>query len=191
MKKKLALSLAILMVAVLAVTAVASAQIMYVKTGNGKTLNVRSNPWKADNNIMAQVAYGTALNVEYYVNSTWACVTLATGSDEGFVQTQYLVSYYPGAYVPTKTSTTTNSKYADESYSSFRQVENYKVTVCNSRSGAVAKLRWAPSKSAALVDTLYAGDSVTVLAEGKNWYQVQDDKSGAVGFINTNFLNLN
>ena len=55
MKKCICLILALITVALIALPAVSfaetSAEFMYVKTGNGRTLNVRSEP-KMGNNIM-------------------------------------------------------------------------------------------------------------------------------------------
>ena len=188
MKRKLSLFLALLMIAMVAVTSVASANTYYIKSSNGKGVYVRSNPWKADNNILTSLPYGTAVNLEYWVNNEWAAITLVTGSDIGYVMRRFLVKDYPGAYVPPK-NPTTNTNASGDVYSAMRYVDSYSATVKNSRSGAVVKLRWAPSKSAAVMTTMYPGDTVTVLAVSKDWYQVQDQETGMVGFLNTAFIN--
>jgi SH3-like domain-containing protein len=49
-------------------------------------------------------------------------------------------------------------------------------------------MRWAPNAKAKLIHSYAAGEMLTVLAELKNWYQVQDPENGWVGFIRSDFL---
>ena len=186
MKKRVALILAALTIALCILPMSAMAQTMYVKSANGKSVHVRTTPITGTSNVICDIPYGGSVNVTGYLNSTWAIVTNPVGSGECYMMAKFLVSYYPGAYVPT---TTTTGTATDASFSSFKQVEEYTVSVKTARSGAIAKLRWAPSKSAALMQTLYAGSTVTVLAEGKDWYQVRDENTGKVGFLNVAFIN--
>lgn len=186
--KKLCLALAVMMLSICVLTAVAYANPYYIVSSNGKGVNVRSNPWKADDNVLANLAYGTAVNLEYIYNNEWAVITLASGSDPAYVMRRFLSANYPGPYVPKKPTEPTKPSVSSDVYASFRFVDDHEATVMNSRSGAVAKLRWAPAKSAAVMGVLHAGDTVNVLAIGKDWYQVQDPETGMVGFLNAAFV---
>ena len=73
---------------------------MYVRTGNGKTLNVRSEPNTGDN-VIYRFQYGQEVTVAYHLGNGWSCVRLAGAFDQdGYVMTKFLVNEKPGKYVP-------------------------------------------------------------------------------------------
>ena len=181
MKKTLCLILALLTVALATLPlfcAVADTR-MYVKTGNGKSLNVRSEP-KMGDNIIATIKYRTAVNV-IKRSGKWSLIELATGSDPAWVVSSYLVSKDPGPYKKKQNVTKTNA----ENFSSFKLLGNntYDVIVNPSKTGGFVNLRWTASKAGAVVKKLAADTELTVLAEGKYWLQVMDNESGFVGFV--------
>ena len=47
---------------------------------------------------------------------------------------------------------------------------------------------WAPSTSSELQATYRANDELLAIRELPNWYQVEDQGTGAVGFISKQFL---
>ena len=49
-------------------------------------------------------------------------------------------------------------------------------------------MRWAPVKSAPLIESYCNGTPLLVIAELKTWKQVEDPETGAVGFIRQDFL---
>ena len=49
-------------------------------------------------------------------------------------------------------------------------------------------MRWAPSKKATLIHAYSSGEKLMVLAELKDWCQVQDPDTGWVGFVRSDFL---
>ena len=49
-------------------------------------------------------------------------------------------------------------------------------------------LRWAPSTEAERIATCPQGKQLTVIGETKNWYQVQDPKTGMIGFISRQYV---
>jgi len=51
-------------------------------------------------------------------------------------------------------------------------------------------LRWAPSTEAERIATCPQGKELTVLAELKNWYQVEDPATGMIGFIKRTFVSV-
>lgn len=183
--------LSILCVAILAIGLMAPALGMadtaaWVKTGNGRNLNVRAEA-KTGDNVIGSIKYGTEVRILYYsANGKWACIELASGSDPGWVMTSYLVYYNPGKYVKKQTS----EKTSDDLYSSFKMTDDeaYTVVAKPSKRGGFVSLRWAPSKSAPVMKKLFADAELTVLAEGKNWLQVQEESTGYVGFVDAKLV---
>lgn len=196
MKKMVCLVLALITVALIALPAISFAQAdgeyLYVKTGNGKTLNVRSEP-KMGNNIMGTIAYGKKVRVYQYANGgKWALVepTDWSMSNPGWVMTSYLVKDKPGKYQKktVKEDPKTAEKSVTDIYSTMIHVDPYEATVKPAKTGDFVNVRWAPSKSAAVMTLLYGGSEVTVLCEGEGWNQVQDINTGYVGFVDASFL---
>ena len=56
------------------------------------------------------------------------------------------------------------------------------------RASGWAPMRWAPSKSTEQIATYKQDDQLLVIAELKDWYQVEDPNTGAVGFMHKQFL---
>ena len=199
MKRFLILVASLVLVLSVCMTSALAYETMYVKTGNGKTLNVRSEPSTADrNNVILQWPYGHQVVVDYHLGNGWTCVMLAGQYDCGYVQTKYLVSKDPGKYVPTsadaelaKPATSKESYTLDqlnEVLKTARSVTPYNVTLYPTRSSGWVYLRWVPSRNAQYVTTYSGGQEVQVLAELKDWYQVQDPETGKVGFVYTSYV---
>lgn len=194
MKKCICLILALITVALIALPVIGLAdeggEYMYVKTGNGKTLNVRQEP-KMGDNIIGSIAYGKKVRVYQYANGgKWALVepTDWSMSNPGWVMTSYLVPNNPGKYKKQESTAKTSKKETKDIYSTMVHVDPYQATVKPSKSGDFVNVRWAPSKSAAVMTLLYGGTEVTVLCEGEGWNQVQDMNTGYVGFVDASFL---
>ena len=49
-------------------------------------------------------------------------------------------------------------------------------------------MRWAPSLSAEIMATYKQNDKLLVIKELKNWYQVEDQDTGNVGFISKKYV---
>ena len=62
------------------------------------------------------------------------------------------------------------------------------VTVRPSRASGWVNLRWAPSKQTEVMATYKANEKLLVIQELKNWYQVEDQDTGNVGFISKQFV---
>lgn len=187
MKKKIAL----LMIALLCLLlpACASAYTMYVKTSNGGAVNVRLKP-STDSESVGKLNYGSAVEVLQNEGS-WTVVNWQGYSQPCYIQSRYLVSEYPGS----KSKTTDKSSddkgatsIADVDFKSFKLVEPYDVYVQASHAGGYVNLRWAPSMDAAVAERVNDGSMLRVIAEGRSWYQVQDERSGYVGFMRKGFL---
>ena len=196
MKKALSLMLALMLAAgclcVLA-TAGAETETWYVKTGNGKALNVRDLQTEEKIGLLP---YGAAVEVEFFNQSHWAIILWGDG--EAKVKEEFLVKKNPGKYdgpVDEDGNVLTDSMLGSETveglnkqYSALRYVDSsYTVKVVPDTRTGTARLRWAPSKNSTLIALLPANYELTVIAASSNWLMVQDPGSGKIGFIATKF----
>jgi hypothetical protein len=69
-----------------------------------------------------------------------------------------------------------------------RFVEPYNITVTPTRASGWVYLRWVPSRNAQKITTYPGGTEVRVIAEMKDWYQVEDPATGVVGFVNSSYV---
>ena len=194
MKKLISLLLAIVFV-VLASAALAESQgtVMYVKTPNGKALNVRSSMSTADDsNIIGALRYGSKV-ITYGGKDGWTMIDY--GKTTGYIMTKYLVKEKPAAYDGGSGSSTqkksgsfntkeaTNISQLNSLAASAKFVTPYTVTVHPTTEKGSVYVRWFPSKNAETLITLRDGDELTVIAELTDWYQVTDPETGKVGFV--------
>lgn len=197
MKKTVSLVLALVIAAgcfCMASPALAAIQTMYVKTGNGKTLNVRDI---ATNEVIGRLDYGASVGVEQ-ISGGWAFIVWGSvGSAK--VMSKFLVSKDPGKYVgPTAPDGTTLQDSAlgsetvegmNKQYSIMKYVQSYTViTVPANRTGTV-NLRWGPSKNTNLVMKAPADYELTVLAESRNWLMCSDPATGRICYVARKFTN--
>ncbi len=49
-------------------------------------------------------------------------------------------------------------------------------------------MRWIPSRYSRQIATYSANQQLTVIAELKDWYQVQDPATGRVGFVYKSYI---
>lgn len=198
MKRFLAMTaILVVLMSVLAAGAMADS-VMYVKTGNGKSLNVRSEPNNGDN-VIYHFEYGQEVYVAYHLGNGWSCVRLAGKfNSDGYVMTKFLVSSKPGKYVPTSADTNTaKAASSKESYTidqlneilkTGKAVTPYNITLYPTRASGWVYLRWAPSRNVHQITTYPGGQEVRVIAELKDWYQVEDPTTGVVGFVNSSYV---
>ena len=197
-KRLVSLALIVMMMATLISTAAVaeSGTTMYVRTDNGKSLNVRDKP---DGKVVASFKYGQAIYVEYITASGWAQTYYGDYGDTytGWVSARYLVKSDPGKYVPSNNSAPASSntdaaKVLSDMNAEFRTgktvTNQFTVYARPSRASGWVNLRWAPSTEAERIATCPQGKALTVIGETKNWYQVQDPQTGMVGFIMKKFV---
>lgn len=183
MKKLLSILLAMLLVLMTLIPCFASADsVMYVKTGNGKNLNVREKPnYGAE--VMYTLKYGTKVRVltgSSPMGSRWVFVEPVGYSNGGYVVASFLTDVKPGAYVNPV-----------EDPNTFKTVdEPYAVTVNKLKKGTTKSigLRAKAYKNSKLLRRLKAGDVLIVLATGDSWAIVQDQKSGLVGYAHMDYV---
>ncbi len=207
MKKRL---IALLMVLLLAAglhpaaiaeddTPMASEGYYYVYTENGKSLYVRSTP---GGEIVGSLKYGTKIYCYYRDGGNgWALIDYyynnpgyGYGTYAAFISSRYLRKSKPPAKPESKstsTATTGSSDPQEEINAEFRsakRVTPFSITVRPSRASGWVNLRWAPSKSAEIMATYKQNDKLLVIRELNNWYQVEDQDTGDVGFISKQFV---
>ncbi|MBR6165390.1 MAG: SH3 domain-containing protein [Clostridia bacterium] len=172
----------------------------YVYTDNGKSLNVRSTPSTGDN-IIGSLQYGAEVTVIDMYSNGWAQI-LWEQKDNGefgaaYVQRRFLVNHMPASQpsAPASGAASDVPDYAKEftsmntEFRSARKVAApYTVAARPSRASGWVNLRWAPSTEAERIATCRQGKELTVLAEMKNWYQVQDPETGMIGFISRQYV---
>ena len=172
----------------------------WVYTDNGKSLNVRSTP-TTGNNIIGSLKYGAEVTVVQMYANGWAQILWEQNEygefGAAYVQRRYLVNHKPSSK-PTPPSPTAApaSGTADltkafaamnAEFATGKQVPPYTVVARPARASGWVNLRWAPSTEAERIATCKQGKELTVLAETKNWYQVQDPKTGMIGFISRSY----
>lgn len=172
----------------------------WVYTDNGKNLNVRSTP-TTGNNIIGSLKYGAEVTVAQMYANGWAQILWEQNEygefGAAYVQRRYLVNHKPSSK-PTPPSPTAApaSGTADltqafaamnAEFATGKQVTPYTVVARPARASGWVNLRWAPSTEAERIATCKQGKELTVLAETKNWYQVQDPETGMIGFISRSY----
>lgn len=177
---------------------------MYVKTDNGRGLNVRSAPVEGSN-IIGLVPNGSMVKVIRFENNGFACIVwngYGSVNGEAYVVSQFLVwnapapvtpvpvtpvpvttppPVYPGLITPVPPSGSMDVLNAE--FRTARQVTPFSIVVRPTSTKGWVNLRWAPSTEAEVIITCNNGDLLTVIAETQSWYQVQDPYTGVTGFI--------
>ena len=146
----------------------------------GGSLNVRDTPSKKGTKLYS-LPEGTA-------------VIAGSEYDNGYLFVEPVSGYSNGGYVDIRYLDVNKPKPAEKvsslSFKSYKLVTDVMiVTAKPKRKGGNCNLRWAPSQNAQLLEKVYEGDELTVIAEGQNWYQVQNDE-GYVGFIAKNYTSI-
>ena len=202
-KRFLSLIMAVLMAVLMIVPAAVaeddtpsdSAGYYYVYTENGKGLNVRNKP---GGDVVGSLKYGSRIYCYYRDGGNgWSLIDYAYnmpgvgyGTYACFISSRYLRKSKPPAKPSGKSSSSASTDPAteiNEEFRSAKRVEPFTVTVRPSRVSGWVNMRWAPSKSAEVLATYKQNDKLLVIKELNNWYQVEDQDTGDVGFINKQF----
>ena len=196
MKKMIGLILMVMILATAVSAALAESQgtVMYVYTENGKGLTVRSSMNTTDSNFVDSLPYGS--KVFAYGNPKPGWTYIEYSGKSGYVMSRFLVKNKPE---PHDSGSAQNSGSFDTRaavsveqintlLASARTVTPYTVTLRPTRSSGWVYMRWLPSRNAAQMATFGASYQVTVIAELKDWYQVQDPATGKVGFIYKSYI---
>ncbi len=182
-------------------TYASGSSIMYVKTSNGKSIKIYSEPSKKSSNI-GRVGYGDAVEVDwsYAGNDGWSRILLGVaGHPYGYIQTRYLTDKDPGPYKkPTKAPKTPKptkdpKKEAEElkkqqeelnkELKSEKEVTPYYITVNPTRASGWINFRVGPSTITSKVTSYPANKELIVLGETKTWLRAKDPDTGKIGYI--------
>lgn len=176
---------AILMISLLIPAMGLAEQTAWVKTGNGKGLNIRKEPSK-NGEIIKSLPYRTQLIVHEFQNG-WALVEPAdwSMSNPGWVSTSFLVYSDPGPYVkPNPDPEPTPTAELDAVVAKIKYLdEPYEAVIKTSRPTNYVHLRWYPDTDARYISRYLCDTQILVLAESSKWAQVQIVEDGYVGFI--------
>ena len=207
-KKAISLALiAVLMAMFIPSLAVADSYYgtQWVYTDNGKSLNVRSTPNTGDN-IIGSLKYGAEVTVVQMYDNGWAQILWEQNQygefGTAYVQRRFLVNHKPSSKPaqPNPTAAPASGGSADTTdyakvfsamnaeFATGKKVSPYTVIARPSRASGWVNLRWAPTTEAERIATCKQGKELTVLAELKNWYQVQDPETGMIGFISRQYV---
>jgi len=196
MKKILVSALLLCLLATLAAPALGSAwgtSVMYVKTENGKSVNVRSSPNLGDN-IIGSAGYGHEVLVDwsYAGNDGWTRVVWGSLGD-GYIMSRYLVDYKPGPYTPSKeqqeqADAKAEQKKLEKELASEKPVTPFYIAARPSRPTGWVNFRTGPSTISSRISTMDQGRELLVLAETTSWYKAQDTATGTVGYISKNYV---
>ena len=207
MKKRL---IALLMVLVLAAglipaaiaeddTPMASEGYYYVYTENGKNLYVRSTP---GGEIVGSLKYGTKIYCYYRDGGNgWALIDYyynnpgyGYGTYAAYISSRYLRKNKPPARNGGSSSSSSASSASTDvtaeinaEFKSAKKVTPFIVTVRPSRASGLVFHGSAPTESAEVL-TYKQNEKLLVIKETNNWYQVEDQDTGDVGFINKQFV---
>ena len=209
MNKRIVLLITAILMAVLMIIPVSvaeddtpsdSAGYYYVYTENGKGLNVRATP---GGEIVGSLKYGTRIYCYYrdggngwaLIDYTYNMPGFGKGTYACFVSSRYLRKSKPpanpGSGSSSSSASSGSSDVAAEINREFRnakKVDPFTVTVRPSRASGWVNLRWAPSKSTEIMATYKQNEKLLVIQETNNWYQVEDQDTGNVGFISKQFV---
>ncbi len=182
-------------------TYASGSSIMYVKTSNGKSIKIYSEPSKKSSNI-GRVGYGDAVEVDwsYAGNDGWSRILLGVaGHPYGYIQTRYLTDKDPGPYKkPTKAPKTPKptkdpKKEAEElkkqqeelnkELKSEKEVTPYYITVNPTRASGWINFRVGPSTITSKITSYPANKELIVLGETKTWLRAKDPDTGKIGYI--------
>ena len=201
MKKRLVFLTVVALILVLFVSAALADVTMYVYTKNGKPVHVRSSMSTKDrSNIKGSFPYGAAVTVYDPNYNGWAMVDFGDGEDS-YIMSRYLVYTQPGPYNPgfkpdpkPADPTTFNTKNAgtvlqlNTLVGSAKYVQPYLVTVRPTRASGWVYMHWFPSRSSEYIATYRSDYQLSVIAELKDWYQVEDPTTGKIGFLYKSYL---
>ena len=198
MKKILTVALLLCLMASLALPALADTpwgtSIMYVKTANGKPVNVRSAPYKGDN-VIGSAPYGHEVLVDwsYAGNDGWTKVVWGSMGD-GYIMSQFLVNEKPGpAPSPSqkdkekKAATTDQAKLEQELKSEKPVSEYFYIAVRPTRVSGWINFRTGPSATTTRISSFPQDKELLVLGETNNWYRARDPETDKVGYIHKSY----
>lgn len=195
MKRTLMVILTLVLLAVSVSALAAGTSILYVKTANGKGVNVRSSPNTGDN-IIGTVPYGgqVVMDWSYAGNDGWTKIVWG-GRGDGYIMSRFLVDTKPGPAPTaskdkdkTKKENETEKKKLDNELKSEKAAEEFfYIVVRPTRTSGWINFRSGPSKTTKRIASFGDGKELLVMGETNNWYRARDPKTDKVGYIHKSY----
>ena len=182
----------------------------YVYTDDGKKLNVRDSVHHGK--VVGRIPYGTRIYVEGFTDDTWAQIIYrynkpgyGVGDYACFVQRRFLMKNEPAPFNPNNRPSGSSSSAGSSGSKDYAKIfsamnaeyrtgklvsQQFNVYARPSRASGFVNLRWGPSSDTERIATCPQGKLLTVIAETKNWYQVQDPETGMIGFISKKYVTI-
>lgn len=165
---------------------------MYVKTENGKGLNLREEPNKTAN-VILKIPYGDEFWVFEMLGNGWAYGHW--GGQFGYVMSRYLSSTKPSAK-PADTSKNKDKEAQElkaeqqklnKELKSEKEVEPFYIAIRPTRSTGWVNFRVGPSKITSRITTFGQGKELIAVGTTTNWYRAKDPETNKVGYIHKNY----
>ena len=182
----------LLAASVISVASAAGTSIMYVKTANGKNVNVRSAP-STDAEIIGSLKYGDHIIADwsYAGNDGWTKVIYGgTGMGTAYIMSRFLVDEDPGpAPTPSKEdkekeeAAAERKKLDKELRSETTIAEPFYIAVRPARASGWVNFRTGPSKTTSRIAAFTDGKELIAEGETTNWYRARDPETENVGYI--------
>ena len=194
MKKFMILMMIVTLLAasMISVASASGTSVMYVKTANGKPVNVRSGPSK-DAPIIGSLKYGDHIVTDwsYAGNDGWTKVFYGgTGMGTAYIMSRFLVDEDPG---PAPTPSPDDRKKEEEAaekkklekelMSETTLDQPFYIAVRPARASGWANFRSGPSKTLSRIATYPDGKELIAIGETTNWYKARDPETENVGYI--------
>ena len=160
----------------------ACAETRVICTEGGTSVFLRTEP-TTESAVCGMLPNGSTVDV-LEANGSWS--KIRTDADVAWIRTKYLADSAEAAAAPEEEDEA--ESIAELDFSSFRQVEPYYALVVTDVTGGFVNLRWAPSRDARVQHRVNDGAELLVIAADAEWSQVQDERSGFVGFIQNRYL---
>ena len=205
MRKSIAITLILTIVlSICAVMPAALAEAYYIRTDNGKTVNLREEP-NTTSRTLLRIPYGDPFYVSEFLGNGWAYGHW--GGQFGYVMSRFLSATEPEPYIggsagsnynpaaenrPSSSSSQTNTSAADKAQlerelSSQRDVTPFPIEVRASRATGRVNFRVGPSASTARITLYPDGKELMCTGETTNWYRAYDPDNGNYGYIHKNY----
>ncbi|MDD2959663.1 MAG: SH3 domain-containing protein [Lachnospiraceae bacterium] len=127
-------------------------------TVTASALNVHRQPVRLSSNIVDDIYRGQVVVALGYTNNGWIKVQYYRGSTR-------IVGYVSQSWVKI------SNRAASTQYEQFKNIYGYSAQVKSSLTKEL-NMHASPSTSARVIDGLYPGQVVTILAESQHWYKV-------------------
>ena len=207
MRKSTALALVLtIIVSICAVIPAAmAAEAYYVRTDNGKTVNLREEP-NTNSKVLQRIPYGDEFWVFEFLGNGWAYGHW--GGEFGYVMSRYLSSSRPEPYIggaagagydpsvenksnsrssTSKSSSSSDQAQLEKELRSQRDVTPFPIEVRASRASGRVNFRVGPGASTTRITSYPDGKELMCTGETTNWYRAYDPDNGNYGYIHKNY----